>query len=42
MPDGTEADGAPPWGYLVTAPQRGHIFQLWRPMPLQYETEEQG
>ena len=42
MPDGTEADGAPHWGYLVTAPQRGHRFQLWRPMPLQYETEEQG
>ena len=42
MPDGTEADGAPHWGYLVTAPQRGHRFQLWKPMPLQCEREEQG
>ena len=42
MPDGHEADGAPHWGYLVTAPQRGHKFQLWRPMSMQCEAEEQG
>ena len=34
VPGGPEEDGAPHWGYVVTAPQRGNRFQLWCPVHL--------
>ena len=35
VPGGREEDGAPHWGYVVTAPHRGNRFQLWCPVHLQ-------
>ena len=31
VPGGPKEDGAPHWGYVVTAPQRGNRYQLWCP-----------
>ena len=35
VPGGPEEEGAPHWGYAVTAPQRGNRFQLWCAVHLQ-------